>query len=121
MVRHDFLSTINFFSQCTINVAFVRSILRNLTCFRRRLDILLHGSCVRKMVPQIQNSEMKVNLLYAVLSYLMILGLFIFVLPNVYIVQDSKKIKNTFLRSALYGGIFGIVLYGVCDLPLRLC
>lgn len=61
------------------------------------------------LVRTIQGEDMKVNPVFAVLAYLlMIVGLNVFVLPNIrkgYELEDSLK----------YGMTFGIVLYGVYD------
>lgn len=62
-----------------------------------------------RQIQVIQNSEMKVNPYLAILSYiLMIVGLNMFVLPNIrkdHALEDSLK----------YGFTFGIILYGVYD------
>ena len=62
------------------------------------------------MIKNIQGSPMKANMLYAVLSYLlMILGLQQFVLPNL-------DFKNITVKDCLkYGFVFGLVVYGVYD------
>ena len=62
------------------------------------------------MIPKIQGASMKTNFLYAFLSYfLMIVGLNIFVLPNL-------NINNININDCLkYGFVFGVVLYGVYD------
>lgn len=61
------------------------------------------------LVRTIQGENMKVNPVFAVLAYLlMIVGLNVFVLPNIrkgHELEDSLK----------YGMTFGIVLYGVYD------
>ncbi len=59
------------------------------------------------MIPTIQRKPMKANLGYAAVAYaLMVLGLNLFVLPNVrkgYELEDSLK----------YGFTFGVVVYGI--------
>tara|TARA_X000000950_G_scaffold288558_1_gene405956 strand:+ start:3303 stop:3695 length:393 start_codon:yes stop_codon:yes gene_type:complete len=62
------------------------------------------------MIKNIQGSPMKANMLYAVLSYLlMIVGLQQFVLPNL-------DFKNITVKDCLkYGFVFGLVVYGVYD------
>ncbi len=62
------------------------------------------------MIPKIQGSKMEPNMLYAFFSYLlMLIGLNVFVLPNL-------NIKNINIKDCLkYGFLFGIVLYGVYD------
>lgn len=62
------------------------------------------------MIPKIQGSKMEVNKIFAFLSYLlMIIGLNVFVLPNL----DLKNIK---IKDCLkFGFLFGIILYGVYD------
>ena len=62
-----------------------------------------------RMIPTIQNRDMKVKPIFALCSYLlMVLGLIIFVNPNV---TDTKL-----QTSLLYGGMFGLVVYGVYEL-----
>ena len=78
------------------------------------------GPMYIEMIPKIQNTEMSVRIPYAVLSYtLMVVGLCVFVLPNVYnesiSMLDPEKLKNIFFRSMFYGGIFGVVVYGIYD------
>jgi uncharacterized membrane protein len=65
----------------------------------------------QNMVPKIQcGVGMTPNLTYAAMSYfLMVIGLVVFVLPNI-----NKD--NLLMDSLLYGGLFGVVLYGVYDL-----
>ena len=64
------------------------------------------------MIKKIQNQEMNANLLYAMFAYLlMIIGLVIFVVPNI-----SKK--NRLFDSFKYGFMFGLVVYGVYDFTI---
>ena len=59
------------------------------------------------LVKNIQNSPLIPNLKYASFAYLlMILGLILFVLPNI-------KKNNLFKDSLIYGALFGFILYGV--------
>lgn len=61
------------------------------------------------MIPKIQGSEMDTNLIYAFMSYiLMIIGLNVFVIPNI----NKDNLLNDSIK---YGFLFGIVLYGVYD------
>ncbi len=63
-----------------------------------------------KQVMTIQKSPLKANMAYAVLSYmLMVVGLNLFVLPRI-------RKSHAFTDSLFYGGVFGLVLYGVYDL-----
>ena len=63
----------------------------------------------QREIKGIQGSEMKVNVLYATLSYiLMVVGLIIFVLPNI-------RPEHRLLDSLKYGFLFGIVVYGIYD------
>ena len=67
------------------------------------------GGEYKKMIRKIQGSDMQVNIIYALLSYvLMIIGLNFFVIPNI-----NKD--NLFNDSLKYGFLFGIVLFGVYD------
>jgi len=78
------------------------------------LDFLWLGGFMGKrysiMIPKIQGSKIETNMLYAFFSYLlMLIGLNVFVLPNL-------NIKNINIKDCLkYGFLFGIVLYGVYD------
>ena len=59
------------------------------------------------LVNYIQNEPIKVNFTMAVLAYIfMILGLYIFVLPNI-------KQDDLFNDSLKYGFTFGIIVYGI--------
>ena len=78
------------------------------------LDIIwiggLMGGQYKGMIKKIQGSEMTVNLLYAVLTYiLMIIGLQFFVISNV-------KEENLLIDSLKYGFLYGMILYGVYGL-----
>lgn len=67
------------------------------------------GNQYQVQIKNIQGEQMKPKLTHAIMAYfLMIVGLNLFVLPNIrkgYELQDSLK----------YGLTFGIVLYGVYD------
>lgn len=83
------------------------------TCILLILDLiwlnLYMGKQYDIMIKKIQNSKMKINIIFAILSYfLMVIGLNIFVLPNI----KSNKLVYTSLK---YGFLFGIILYGVYD------
>lgn len=73
---------------------------------------LYMGPKYQQMIFEIQKSSVKVNYLFVILSYLlMIMGLCIFVLPNI-------KKETVFKDSIKYGLIFGIILYGVYDFTI---
>jgi len=77
------------------------------------LDIIWLSLFMKKrfnrIIKNIQNEEANYNLIYASISYIiMIIGLFIFVLPNI-----TKE--NAFNDSLKYGGLFGLVIYGIFD------
>ena len=62
------------------------------------------GNEYKKMIRKIQGSDMRVNTVYAILSYaLMIIGLNVFVIPNI-----NKD--NLLFDSLKYGFLFGIIL-----------
>lgn len=78
------------------------------------LDIIWIGGFMggqyEGMIKKIQGSKMTVNLLYAVLTYiLMIIGLQFFVIPNI-------KEENMLMDSLKYGFLYGMILYGVYGL-----
>lgn len=60
-------------------------------------------------ISNIQNQSLKVNYLYAFFAYiLMLIGLFVYCIPNI---DKKNKIKT----SLIYGFLFGLILYGVYD------
>ena len=64
------------------------------------------------VVQRIQGSELQVNLIGAVMAYILLAtGIVFFVLPKI----DTRDTKTMIRDSFLYGGLFGIVLYGVFD------
>lgn len=70
---------------------------------------LFMGNQYQKQITSIQKSKMKTKPLFAVMAYLlMIIGLNLFVLPNI---RKGKELED----SLTYGFTFGIVLYGVYD------
>ena len=78
------------------------------------LDIIWIGGFMggqyEGMIKKIQGSKMTVNLLYAVLTYiLMIIGLQFFVISNI-------KEENMLMDSLQYGFLYGMILYGVYGL-----
>ena len=78
------------------------------------LDIIWIGGFMggqyEGMIKKIQGSKMTVNLLYAVLTYiLMIIGLQFFVISNI-------KEENMLMDSLKYGFLYGMILYGVYGL-----
>ena len=68
------------------------------------------GSRYKNMIKKIQDTPMKTNLLYATIAYmLMVIGLNLFVLPNI-------NTKNVTIKDCLtYGFMFGLVVYGIYD------
>lgn len=62
-----------------------------------------------RQVKNIQGSPMVPKIRYAAVAYLlMVVGLNLFVLPNI-------REGHEFLDSLLYGGVFGLVVYGIYD------
>ena len=69
---------------------------------------LFMGPRYKKMIANVQKSPMTIRKKHALLAYTcMIVGLSIFVIPNVR--------KHSLSDSILYGGSCGLVLYGVYD------
>ena len=67
------------------------------------------GKKYAEMIPTIQNSPLEPQLISAVMAYaLMVVGLVVFVLPNI-------RAEYAFRDSLLYGGTFGLVVYGIFD------
>lgn len=67
------------------------------------------GNQYAAMIPRIQQSPMNVNIVFACFAYvLMILGLYVFIIP-------SLHSKSTWKDCLYYGGLFGLVMYGVYD------
>ena len=78
------------------------------------LDIIWIGGFMggqyEGMIKKIQGSKMTLNMLYAVLTYiLMIIGLQFFVISNI-------KEENMLMDSLKYGFLYGMILYGVYGL-----
>jgi len=70
---------------------------------------LFMGKKYNHMISEVQGSDMKVKLPFVILAYLlMIIGLVIFVLPNI-------RKKHELQDSLMYGFVFGIVVYGIYD------
>jgi len=66
------------------------------------------GSAYKHMIPKIQKSPMKIRRKYVLFAYtLMVTGLSMFVIPNIR--------KRSLSDSLLYGGSFGLVVYGIYD------
>ena len=62
-----------------------------------------------RQVKNIQGTPMVAQMHYAALAYLlMVVGLNLFVLPNI-------REGHEFTDSLLYGGMFGLVVYGIYD------
>ena len=71
---------------------------------------LYMGKKYELLINKIQNNPMNTRLIFALFAYLlMLLGLYIFVLPNI---RKSHK----FADSIKYGFLFGIVVYGIYDM-----
>ena len=64
------------------------------------------GPKYMEMIPRIQKENTTIRLLYAILAYVfMVIGLILFVLPN---------IRNGNIKDCIrYGFTFGVVLYGI--------
>ena len=72
------------------------------------------GNEYKKMIRKIQGSDMRVNTVYAILSYaLMIIGL------NVFVIIPNINKDNLLFDSLKYGFLFGIILYGVYDFTIE--
>ena len=70
---------------------------------------LYMGNKYNILIENIQKSPMVPRFIYAIFAYVfMILGLNIFVLPNL---KKTEKIYSSFK----YGFLFGVILYGVYD------
>ena len=67
---------------------------------------LFMGPKYKIMIPNIQGSQLKTNIYYAIIVYiLMIIGQQIFVKPLI----------NSYKDALIYGSLFGIILFGVYD------
>ena len=66
------------------------------------------GPAYKHMITKVQKSQMEIRKKYAFFAYtLMIIGLAIFVIPNVP--------KRSLSDSLVYGGSFGLLVYGIYD------
>ena len=77
------------------------------------LDILwimfFMGKKYQEQIPQIQGTQLKTNSTMAIFAYmLMVLGLVIFVLPNI---REGYELRD----SLMYGFLFGIIVCGVYE------
>lgn len=75
--------------------------------------MLFMGPRYKIMIKNIQGSDLKTNILYALLAYtLMVIGLNHFVLPRI-------DVKNITIKDCLSSGfMFGLVVYGVYDFTI---
>ena len=74
--------------------------------------IFLNKNMYDQMVKNVQHSTMmNVRMISAILAYiLMIVGFIFIIVPQ--IVQINKN-KNKFVTALRYGGLFGLVVYGI--------
>lgn len=73
---------------------------------------LFMGNQYKNQILKIQGSKMKVNIVFAILAYiLMVVGMCVFVIPNI-------RKSHALVDSLLYGLTFGLVLYGVYDFTI---
>jgi len=73
---------------------------------------LFMGNQYKKQILKIQGSKMKVNFIFAICAYiLMVVGMCVFVIPNI-------RKDHVLIDSLLYGLTFGLVLYGVYDFTI---
>ena len=65
-----------------------------------------------KLIKNIQGSSIKLRYIPAMISYiLIILGYFLYVEPRMNTINKKDLLKYSFL----YGGAFGIIVYGIYD------
>ena len=70
---------------------------------------LFMGPSYHKMIPKIQKSPMKAKIWTAVCAYLLLgVGIYYLVMPNI-------KKESQYKDAIFYGGMFGLVVYGVYD------
>jgi len=81
------------------------------------IDIIwlyLNRKNYNNLVIKIQGSKIQLNLLGALISYpLIIAGLFIFAIPLIKYEYQKNKKQSLLLLSLFYGGLLGLVIYGV--------
>lgn len=72
--------------------------------------ITLNYSRYNTLVSNVQGSKMNTKIVSAILAYtLMIIGLIYIVFPLV----DKDTSQNKLLKALKYGGLFGLVVYGI--------
>lgn len=72
--------------------------------------ISLNYSRYNTLVANVQGSKMNTKILSAIVAYtLMIIGLLYIVFP----LMDQDKSKNALIKALKYGGLFGLVVYGI--------
>lgn len=66
------------------------------------------------LVTKVQGSPIQLNFIGGVLSYLfLIIGLFVFSIPMITNEYNKNKKQSIFLLSMLYGGVLGLIIYGI--------
>lgn len=70
----------------------------------------LNYSRYNTLVSNVQGSKMNTKIVSAILAYtLMVIGLIYIVFPLV----DRDESKNKLLKALKYGGLFGLIVYGI--------
>jgi uncharacterized membrane protein len=66
------------------------------------------------LVTDIQGSKIKLNFIGGLIAYIcIIISFFMFVFPLVHYEYNKNKKQSLFLLSLKYGGILGLVIYGI--------
>lgn len=74
--------------------------------------IFLNKDLYAKVIKNIQNTKMSINIMGALVAYLlMIIGFVRFIVPN--IPHKDMDFKNKLINAFKYGALFGFVVYGI--------
>ena len=79
---------------------------------------LINQKTYSDLTKSIQKTEMKINYLYTIIAYIVILSS-IFILTIPFIKSKFNKndnIKNKLLKALIYGSIVGFYIYGIYNL-----
>jgi len=76
--------------------------------------LYLNKNNYNSLVTKVQGSTIQLNFIGGALSYLfLIIGLFVFSIPMITNEYNKNKKQSLLLLSMLYGGVLGLVIYGV--------
>lgn len=76
--------------------------------------LYLNRNNYNSLVKKVQGTTIQLNFIGGALSYLFIIsGLFLFSIPMITNEYNKNKKQSLFLLSIMYGGVLGLIIYGV--------